>query len=201
MTDDQRLFAPSAARNMQPVCDVLQPLLPKRGTVLEIASGSGEHIVKLAELTPETTFQPSDPGEDERRSIDAWRQSLKLDNVQPAISIDATASQWPIASADVVYCMNMIHISPWAATVGLIEGAARTLATDGLLYTYGPYRRDGRHTSTGNETFDQSLRQRNPEWGIRDVEEIISLAESHGFRTPDIVEMPANNLSLLFRRT
>lgn len=201
MAQDDRMFAPSAARNRQPVFDVLQPLLPANGLVLEVASGSGEHITGLAvESGPELQFQPSDPDARARQSIDAWRDTLGLGNVRDAIAVDAAAEVWPVERANLVFCMNMIHISPWAATDGLFRGAARVLPADGVLFTYGPYRRGGLHTSPGNEAFDADLRQRDALWGIRDVEEIATLAGEVGFNAPEIVEMPANNLSLIFRR-
>lgn len=198
---DERLYAPSTARNKEPVYGVLAPLLPVSGLVLEIASGAGEHITGLAERRGDLTFQPSDPDETARRSINAWRDTLGLENMRDALDIDASASTWPLDAADLVFSINMIHISPWAAAVGLFEGAARLLPAGAILYTYGPYKRDGRHTSEGNIEFDASLRQRDPTWGIRDVAELTALAERSGFSAPDVVEMPANNLSLVFRRT
>lgn len=201
MTTDARLYAPSTARNIEPISNLLQPLLPQRGLVLEIASGAGEHITHLAELSNAgLVFQPSDPGDVERASADAWAHVRKLPNVRPAINIDAAAAQWPIDQADVIFCINMIHISLWAATVGLMRNAARILPPGGMLFTYGPYRRDGTHTSDSNAAFDESLRQRNPEWGIRDVGEITDLAQFNGLQAPEIIQMPANNLSLIFRR-
>ena len=146
-------------------------------------------------------FQPSDPGEAERRSVDQWVASLGLQNVCPAIAIDAGADVWPITAADVVFCINMIHISPWRASEGLFRGAARLLPPSGVLFTYGPYKRDGAHTSEGNAAFDASLCERNPEWGIRDVADVTALALEAGFEAPDVIQMPANNLSLVFRRT
>ena len=171
MSNDERKYAPAAARNREPIFDVLRPLLPKQGLVLEIASGSGEHVTELAQgCGPAVTFQPSDPDADARRSVDAWTRERGLGNVRPAIALDATSGSWPIDSADVVFCINMIHISPWPATEGLFRGAADVLVSGGVLYTYGPYRRDGAHTSAGNAAFDRDLRRENPAWGIRDVE-------------------------------
>ncbi len=201
MTDDPRQFAPSAARNRDPIWSVLQPQLPPRGMVLEVASGSGEHTVHFARLAgPDIVFQPSDPDATARASIDAWALAAGLTNVKPAAALDAAADAWPIARADVVLCINMIHISPWSATVGLVRGAARVLPPGGLLFLYGPYRRGGAHTAPSNLAFDQDLRRRNPAWGVRDLEAVADLAAQAGFGDPGIVEMPANNLSLLFRR-
>jgi len=195
-----RLEAPAAARNRQPILDVLGEHLPREGLVLEIASGTGEHTAHFASALPQLTFQPSDPDAAARASIDDWVRTLGLANVRTALTLDASAGSWPIERADAILCINMIHISPWAATVGLIAGAARRLPAGGLLYLYGPYHRDGKPTAPSNHAFDLDLRQRNPAWGIRNLEDVASLAATHGFAAPRIVEMPANNLSLLFTR-
>jgi SAM-dependent methyltransferase len=195
-----RREAPAAARNRQPILEVLQPRLPEEGLVLEIASGTGEHVVHYAAARPELTFQPSDPDADARASVDAWVQTLGLKNVLPALEIDVTATAWPVERADAVLCCNMIHIAPWEAAIGLVDGAARLLPRGGLFYLYGPYRRDGRHTAPSNEAFDTDLRRRNPAWGVRDLEAVVDVTRTQGFSAPDIVEMPANNLSLLFNR-
>jgi len=195
-----RREAPSAARNRQPILDVLRPHLPAEGLVLEIASGSGEHTMHFAAALPGLTFQPSDSNADARASIDDWTETLGLKNVRPAIDLDAASQEWPVKSADAIVCINMIHISPWQATLGLVAGAARLLPSGGLLYTYGPYHRDGRPTAPSNAEFDTDLRRRDPAWGIRNLEDIVALATSMGFDALNIVEMPANNLSLLFRR-
>jgi len=192
--------APAAARNRQPILDVLQARLPREGLVLEVASGTGEHIVHYAAARPELTFQPSDPDVDARASVDDWVRTLGLANVRPALEIDVTARTWPVERADAVLCCNMIHIAPWEAAVGLVAGAARLLPPGGLFYLYGPYRQGGRHTAPSNEAFDADLKRRNPAWGVRDIEAVIDLTGAQGFSTPEIVEMPANNLSLLFNR-
>ena len=201
MNKDHRRFSPATARNRDLILGVLQRRLPRRGLVLEIASGSGEHVTHFACASdPGLVFQPSDPDAAARASIDAWIAALSPPNVRPAIALDASSSDWPIAQADTVLCINMIHISPWPATVGLMSGAARVLPADGLLYVYGPFRRDGRHTAASNERFDAELRQQNPEWGVRDIEAVINLAAARGFGPPMIEAMPANNLSLSFWR-
>ena len=192
--------APAAARNRQPILDVLQPRLPAEGLVLEIASGTGEHVVHYAAARPDLTFQPSDPDPGARASVDDWVRTLGLGNVRPALEIDVTQATWPVERADAVLCCNMIHIAPWEAAIGLISGAARLLPPGGLLFTYGPYRRDGRHTAPSNQAFDADLKRRNPAWGVRDLEAVTELARERGFSAPEIVEMPANNLSLLFKR-
>ena len=192
--------APAAARNRQPILDVLQPRLPKEGLVLEIASGTGEHVVHYAAARPELTFQPSDPDAGARASVDDWVRTLGLANVRPALEVDVTRSAWPVERADAVLCCNMIHIAPWEAALGLVSGAARLLPPGGLFFLYGPYRRGGRHTAASNEAFDSDLRRRNPAWGVRDLEAVTEFAGLQGFSIPEIVEMPANNLSLLFNR-
>jgi SAM-dependent methyltransferase len=201
MTRDARLYAPATLRNRQPILDVLKPRLPSGDLVLEVASGSGEHVAFLAQACPDVAFQPSDPDPAARASIDAWAAALGLSNVRPAIDLDAAAAAWPIAAADVLLCCNMIHIAPWDAAVGLMRGAARVLPPGGLLYLYGPYRRGGVHTAPSNAAFDASLRAQSPAWGVRDLEAVVALAAASGFAGPVIVEMPANNLSLVFNRT
>ena len=164
-------------------------------------SGTGEHIVHFAgALSIDLQFQPSDPNAGARASIDAWLESTGVRNVLPAMALDASADPWPIQRADAVICINMIHIAPWEAAIGLVRGAARVLPASGVLYLYGPYRRDGQHTAPSNEAFDRGLRMQNPKWGVRDLEKVAELAEDHGFAQPLIEQMPANNLSLIFRR-
>jgi hypothetical protein len=199
--DDPRLYAPAATRNRQPIYEVLRSQLPDRGLILEIASGSGEHVVFLAERSaPELVFQPSDPDATARASIDAWTRKSQLANVRPAIELDAASATWPIGHADVVLCINMIHIAPWEATLGLMAGAARIMPTHGMLYLYGPFRRDGAHTAPSNAAFDRDLRNRNAAWGVRDLEAVANVAEARGFAPPLVQDMPANNLSVIFRR-
>lgn len=195
-----RRQAPAAARNRQPILDVLQPHLPARGLVLELASGTGEHTAHFAQALPGLTFQPSDPDEVARASIDDWTATLGLGNVRPALALDAAAEAWSITEADTIVCINMIHISPWASTVGLIRGAARIVPRSGTLFLYGPYIRDGVATAPSNLAFDRDLRARNPAWGIRALEEVVALADANGFAAPVLTEMPANNLSLVFRK-
>jgi hypothetical protein len=197
---DPRQYAPATLRNRDVILDVLRRTLPPTGLVLEIASGSGEHVVHFARHLPGLTFQPSDPDPSGRASVAAWIEAAGVGNVRPPILLDAAAEAWPIAAADAVLCINMIHISPWRATEGLIAGAARLLAAGAPLYLYGPYRREGVPTAPSNEAFDASLRQRNPDWGLRRLEEVAALAAAKGFSTPEVIEMPANNLSVIFRK-
>lgn len=168
---------------------------------MEIASGSGEHVTFFAQsCSPGLLYQPTDLDPSARASIDAWTEALGLTNVRPAIELDAASANWPVTSSDVVININMVHISPWTATEGLVQGAARILPANGVLYLYGPYRVGGRHTAPSNEAFDADLRRRNADWGIRDVEAVAALAMSNGFDAPIIEQMPANNLSLVFHR-
>ncbi|HEY8610881.1 MAG TPA: DUF938 domain-containing protein, partial [Roseomonas sp.] len=171
--DDARRYAPAAARNRDPILAALREVLPGQGLVLELASGSGEHAIHFAAALPHLTFQPSDPDPASRASIDAW--AAGLGNVRPALALDA-AEDWPIAGVDAVLCINMIHIAPWAATLGLLRGAAARLASGAPLLLYGPYRRSGRHTAPSNAAFDEDLRGRNPAWGVRDLEVVAAAA-------------------------
>ncbi|MGO4711753.1 DUF938 domain-containing protein [Bradyrhizobium sp. 2TAF24] len=199
MTDD-RLSAPAAFRNRDPILDVLRTILPVRGTVLEIASGSGEHVVHFARHLPDLVFQPSDPGIDERRSIAAWVADSGLPNIEAPIALDAAAPPWPIAHADAVVCINMIHIAPWQATQGLMRGAAAILPPGAPLYLYGPYRRSDTPLEPSNAAFDASLCSRNPAWGLRLLDDVAALATASGFASPAVTPMPANNLSVVFRK-
>ncbi|WP_343712679.1 DUF938 domain-containing protein [Inquilinus sp.] len=197
---DHRQQAPSAARNRDPILAVLRRVLPPAGTVLEIASGTGEHGVHFAQALPGLTFQPSDPNPDARLSIAAWVADSGLANLRPPLELDVTSPAWPVTAADAVLCINMIHISPWASTEGLMRGAASILPPGAPLYLYGPYRRTGVATAPSNEAFDRDLRQRNPAWGLRELEAIAAVAAAAGFSSPEVTEMPANNLSVVFRR-
>jgi SAM-dependent methyltransferase len=196
---DGRLRSPAAARNRDPILAVLRRHLAADGIVLEVASGSGEHAVHFATHLPRAVFQPSDPDPEARASIDAWAAEAALPNLRPALPLDASAPTWPIARADAVLCINMIHIAPWGAAEGLVRGAARLLPPRGMLYLYGPYRRGGEHTAPSNAVFDAALRARNPAWGVRDLEAVEALARAYGFSPPSVEPMPANNLSLVFR--
>ena len=200
MTSDARLHAPAIARNREPILAVLRQHLPARGLVLEVASGSGEHTVHFARAFPGLDFQPSDPDRQARASIDAWRDEAGLQNIRPALALDAAAETWPLSEADAVLCINMIHIAPWEAAVGLVRGAAALLRVDCMLYLYGPFRRDGAHTAPSNAAFDRSLRARDASWGVRDLEAVAALARTHGFTAPIVEAMPANNLSLIFKK-
>jgi len=202
MSEDARQHSPSVVRNRDPIWSVLRRYLPEQGLVLEVASGSGEHAVHFAQSAgPAIVFQPSDADPQCRASTDAWTAAAGLTNVRPALALDVTGETWPISAADVVLCFNMIHIAPWEAAIGLARGAARVLPAGGLLFLYGPFKREGRHTAPSNEAFDRDfLKARNSAWGVRDLEAVAALAAEHGFGPPTIETMPANNLCVLFWR-
>lgn len=193
-----RRHAPATLRNREPIAAVLGAELPGRGFVLEVASGSGEHVAFFAERFPALTWQPSDPDGDSLASIADWCAGLA--NVLPPLALDAADADWPVAAADAILCVNMVHISPWEATLGLMAGAGRLLATSAPLILYGPYRQRGMPTAESNEAFDVSLKSRNPAWGLRHVEDVSAAAAECGLLLERIVAMPANNLSLVFRR-
>jgi SAM-dependent methyltransferase len=194
------LRAPATARNRDPILAVLRRVLPAQGTVLEIASGTGEHAVHFAAALPGLTWQPSDPDPQARRSVSAWREAAALPNLRPPLALDVSGPDWPAGPVDAVVCINMIHIAPWRAAEGLVAGAARVLPPCGVLFLYGPYKEGGRHTAPSNEIFDADLRARDPEWGVRDLDDVKALAARHGFEFAERVAMPANNLSVVFRR-
>lgn len=192
--------APATERNRDPIAAVLRDVLPASGMVLEVASGTGEHAAYFARLFPNLLWQPSDPDPDAIASIAAWRAEAGCGNLREPVVLDAASGHWPIDHADAILCINMVHISPWAATLGLIHGASRLLALGAPLILYGPYRRAEVPTAPSNEAFDFSLRSRNPDWGLRALEDVQAEAEAKDLRFEDLVEMPANNLSLIFRR-
>ena len=197
---DPRLYAPATMRNREPIRQVLAGVLPPTGLVFEVASGSGEHVLHFAAAFPHLTFQPSDQDPTARASIDAWVALAGTGNLRPSLELNVEQPVWPLTKADVVFCANMIHIAPWTAGQALIAGAARLLGPGQPLILYGPYRQGGQHTAPSNEAFDESLKARNPLWGVRDLEAVeaeaapwFTLAETH--------VMPANNLTVVFRRT
>jgi SAM-dependent methyltransferase len=192
--------APAAARNRWPILQVLRDYLPRPALVLEIASGTGEHAVWFSSALSALTWQPTDQDPEALKSIAAWREAAGLANLLPPLLLDACSETWPVARADAVVAINMIHVAPWTATEGLVAGAARVLTSGGLLFLYGPFREGGVHTGAGNAAFDADLRARDPSRGIRDLDEVAALAGRHGFAAPERIAMPANNLSVVFRR-
>tara|TARA_R110002110_G_scaffold114322_5_gene283600 strand:- start:2349 stop:2963 length:615 start_codon:yes stop_codon:yes gene_type:complete len=192
---------PATARNRDVIADVLKRFLPATGTVLEIGSGSGEHSVYFAEIFAGLLWQPSDPDPLNVDSIAAWREAAGHENLRPPLSINASDVVLPIDAADAMMCINVIHISPWDATEGLMRNAAKLLPAGGPLYLYGPYRIGGAHTAPSNEAFDASLRSQNETWGVRDLEDVCAEAEKNGLHLVERVEMPSNNQSVIFRKS
>ena len=197
---DRRLFSQACERNREPIREVLASALPAEGTLLEIASGTGMHAVYLSRALPAWTWQPSDADPEALASIEAWREAEGAANLRPPVRIDVTEDDWPVGSVDAVFNANMIHISPYASAEGLMRGVGRGLRAGGRLALYGPFKIDGAHTAESNARFDESLRARDPRWGVRDLEAIVALADAAGLDHDGRVEMPANNLTLLFTR-
>jgi len=203
---DKRQYAPATQRNREAILEVLSRILPTSGTVLEIASGTGEHAIFLAPRLLPRYWQPSDPVAMLRDSINAWREDSPCDNLHPPFDINASDAVWCVETSPpnppitAIVCINMIHIAPWSACVGLIAGASRILPPNGILYLYGPYKQGGK-TAPSNIIFDQGLREQDPQWGVRDLEEVIALAKDHGLSLKEVVAMPANNLSVVFSQT
>ena len=193
------LSSPAAERNKGPILEVLRRVLPQTGTVLEIASGTGQHVIHFAQALPALTWQPSDADPEARSSVTTYLAAHVLPNVLGPLDLDVHARPWPIPACDAIVCINMIHISPWTATEALFAGANEVLR-DGVVYLYGPYRLHGAHTAPSNAAFDRSLRAQNPQWGVRDLEEVTAVAGAAGFGLAETVQMPANNLSVVFRR-
>ena len=198
---DPRRHAPATERNREPILAVLKTLITGPATILEIASGTGQHAAWFAGKLPEVTWIPSDADEEMRASVAAWARREKVRNIAlPPRVIDARARRWNMEAVDGVYCANMIHISPYSACEGLIKGAAACVRPGGFLMLYGPYKVEGEHTAPSNASFDETLRGQNADWGIRDLEAVTALAEAAGFEPEEPVEMPANNLSVIFRK-
>jgi SAM-dependent methyltransferase len=193
--------SPAAERNKEPILAVLRRVLPPAGTVLEVASGTGQHAVHFARGLPDLIWQPSEPDPDLRASITARVAAAGLPNLRQPLALDVLEPDWPIAHADAIVCINLIHIAPWPATEALFAHAGRLLAPPAVVVLYGPYRRRSVPTAPSNEAFDASLRRRNPAWGLRDLEAVEAVAATNGFAPPEVFEMPANNLSVVLRRS
>ncbi|NET70184.1 MAG: DUF938 domain-containing protein [Sphaerospermopsis sp. SIO1G2] len=203
---DDKQFAPATQRNREYILDILLQVLPLTGTVLEIASGTGEHAVFFAPHLKSRKWLPSDPNPISRDSITAWSQELKGDYLYAPLDINAQLPVWPVETEKItdspitaIVNINMIHISPWSACLGLMAGAGRILPPHGILYLYGPYKQNGQHTAPSNAAFDESLQLQNPEWGVRDLEDVVKVAQSEGLILQQVYQMPANNLSVVFK--
>ena len=200
MKSASRRYAPAAERNRGPILEVLRRHVPQRARVLEVASGTGQHAAWFAASLPGTHWLPSEADPSAFASIAAWAEFEGAPNVGEAILLDAAAERWPVDVLDVVYCANLIHIAPWPCCAGLLRGAGRHLTPGGLLVLYGPFKVDGRHTSASNEAFDRSLRAQDPHWGVRDLRDVETRAVEQGLHLVEKVDMPANNLVVVFRR-
>ncbi|MES1164245.1 MAG: DUF938 domain-containing protein [Verrucomicrobiota bacterium] len=194
------LHAASTERNREPILEILRRVLPAEGLVLEIASGTGQHVTFFAGALPALRWQPSDTSARHLDSVRAWTAASGATNIAPVADLDVERQPWPVTSADAILNINMIHISPWSATEALFQGAARVLPLSGVLYLYGPFKRDGRHIAESNERFDTRLRAEDSRWGVRDMADVQRVAAEAGFGPPEVIAMPANNFSLVFRR-
>jgi len=201
-SETHRLDFPATGRNRDAILEALSPFLGDGTRVLEIASGSGQHAAHFALRLPSVTWQPSDPDPAHRASITAWTGGIG--NVLAPLDLDTVrhADEPPaeLQGVDAILCCNMIHIAPWAAGLGLLALAGRIVAADGFLFLYGPFKRDGAHTSESNAQFDDSLQSRDPDWGVRDLDHVAEIAATHGLHLETVISMPANNLSVVFRR-
>jgi hypothetical protein len=195
-----KLTWPAPERNKQPILDVLSRVLPSDGTLLELASGTGQHAVHFARHLPSWTIQPSDVEPENLASIQAWVAEAKLPNLRQPLRIDVVDEDWQIPPVTAIFNANLIHIAPWQATIGLVRGAARQLAPGGTLVVYGPFRIGDQHTAPSNESFDASLRERDTRFGVRDLEAVLALAEESGLNLQERIEMPANNQTLVLVR-
>ena len=201
LTADARQCSPSAARNRGSILKVLTRVLPKKGTVLEIGSGTGEHTVYFAKALPGLIWQPSDPDAGSRLSIEGWIATEGLANVRAPVALDVRRGIWGVegdAPLDAMVSLNMVHIAPWEAALGLLAGAGRLLGPYGVLFLYGPFMLGGTHTATSNAAFDADLKRRDPRWGVRDVDDLVREGALRGLELREVVKMPANNLSLVF---
>jgi hypothetical protein len=204
MNTDARQYAPATQRNRKPILEVLLRLLPKQGNILELASGTGEHAVFFAPYFLPRLWIPSDPNSLSRNSIEAWRNYYQIKNIAPVLDINVCDPLWEIETEAMtitsIININMIHISPWTACLGLMVGAGRLLPQEGILYLYGPYKLAGQHISPSNMAFDHSLRSQNSDWGVRNLEDVVKVADEQGLQLIETVPMPANNLSIVFKR-
>jgi len=204
MEGDGRQISPSSRRNGPHILKILKKVLPREGTVLEVAAGSGEHTVMFAPEFPNLEWLPSDPAANKLESIRAWMKTKPSGNILPPIALDAADLEWPVENRDhsiaAVICINMIHIAPWDAGKGLLAAAGRILPNGGVLYLYGPYKKGGKFTAPSNKAFDETLKRKNPAWGLRDIGVVEAEAGKHGLKLLDVIDMPANNFSLVFQK-
>ncbi|MBD0387436.1 MAG: DUF938 domain-containing protein [Nostoc sp. C3-bin3] len=209
---DARQYAPATDRNREPILEVLSQVLPGNGTILEIASGTGEHAVFFASRLRDCMWLPTDIDPQRRSSIIAWTEHFKCNNIYPPLELDVRKPVWAVEEGAVtqwlntspiiaIVNINMIHISPWSACLGLMAGAARILKAGGILYLYGPFKQGGEHTAPSNAAFDESLRAQNPEWGIRNLDDVVAVASAQNLILKQTYQMPANNLSVVFQRS
>ena len=194
------LHAAATERNRAPIVEVLRGVLPATGLVLELASGTGQHVAFFARAFPTLQWQPSDPSAAHRGSVRAWSAASGAVNIAPAVALDVERAPWPVTRADAILNINMLHIAPWSAAEALFEGASRLLPPSGVLLLYGPFKRGGQHMAESNQRFDDRLRGEDPRWGVRDLDDVAARATTVGFAAPEVIAMPANNLSLVFRR-
>lgn len=204
MHEKARRFAPATERNRKPILEVLTRILPRQGMVLEIGSGTGEHAVYFASHLRPRIWQPSDPDPTLRASIAAWEEYYPRENLRPPLDLDTRLPVWPVEMAlkseiTAIVSINMIHIAPWECCLGLLAGAGRILKPEGILYLYGPFKQDGKHTAESNAHFDQMLQAQDPGWGVRDLDEVTEEARTFGLELDEIVAMPANNLSVIYK--
>ena len=198
--NDLRLYYPATLRNREPILEVLREILPSTGQVLEISSGSGEHAVYFAQALSSIQWTPSDPDLRCLASIDAWRKTHTITNLQPPVFLDVCQNSWPMQHADAIVNINMIHSAPWEACLALMKGCATLLDEGGVLFMYGPYKIKGEHTSDSNFYFDMNLRDQNSQWGVRDLDDVIEVAHRVGLIHQETRKMPANNLSVIYQR-
>ncbi len=197
---DGRLVSPSAERNKGPIAEILMRVLPAQGEVLEVSSGTGQHVLHFAQAMPHIRWQPTERDPDSLKSIASWLGRPPPPNVNAPLRLDVHDAIWPAHEVAAVVCINMIHIAPPSAAEALMRGAGDVLAPGGILFLYGPYRRQGRHTSPSNEAFDERLKARDPEWGVRNLEDVVHLASTVGLELEQTHDMPANNLAVVFRK-
>jgi SAM-dependent methyltransferase len=198
---DGRIVSPSAERNKEPITELLIRVLPTQGDVLEVGSGTGQHVLRFGQAMLDIRWQPTERDADSLKSIASWLTCATLPNVNAPLHLDVHDEVWPVAEVAAVVCINMVHIAPLSATEGLLRGATNVIVPGGMLFLYGPYRRQGRHVSPSNEAFDKLLKAENPQWGVRNLEDVALLAASKGLELQETHDMPSNNLAVVFRKS